>query len=320
MGEDHVHHRRSWSVDDDDDGVGLEATGKLMGEEKIMTSKRTCVMEEKLGPERVRRYWLNQEAPGKLKCEVTSNLENAVPVNLTGNDWKLAWILPYLLPQAFLNFILPAGFPGSVSDDYIYYMLWQFPSLVTGWASNTIVTSSLLKALGIGANPATAGGATAAIKWITKDGLGAVGRIFIGGRFGSLFDEDPKQWGIYGDILASFGSVLDLLTPVFPQRFLVLASLGYLLQAMGRGLAAPSNQVVHTHFAISENVGDVLAKEEAAPGMMTYWKLALTWLVLRIVHLYIRYMCLATLRLYTINYKRAQLLIVAHIKGFPVPG
>jgi hypothetical protein len=31
---------------------------------------------------------------------------------------------------------------------------------------------------------------------------------------------------------------------------------------MGRGLAAPSNQVVHTHFAISENVGDVLAKEE----------------------------------------------------------
>lgn len=33
-------------------------------------------------------------------------------------------------------------------------------------------------------------------------------------------------------------------------------------QAMGRGLAAPSNQVVHTHFAISENVGDVLAKEE----------------------------------------------------------
>jgi len=26
-----------------------------------------------------------------------------------------------------------------------------------------------------------------------------------GGRFGSLFDEDPKQWGIYGDILASFG-------------------------------------------------------------------------------------------------------------------
>ncbi len=33
-------------------------------------------------------------------------------------------------------------------------------------------------------------------------------------------------------------------------------------QSMGRGLAAPSNQVVHTHFAISENVGDVLAKEE----------------------------------------------------------
>ncbi len=41
---------------------------------------------------------------------------------------------------------------------------------------------------------------------------------------------------------------------------------------------------------------------QAAPGMMTYWKLALTWVVLRIVHLYIRYTCLATLRLYTVSY------------------
>ncbi len=45
-----------WRSVEDDDGLGLEATGKLMGEEKIMTSKRTCVMEEKLGPERVRRH------------------------------------------------------------------------------------------------------------------------------------------------------------------------------------------------------------------------------------------------------------------------
>ncbi len=33
---------------------------------------------------------------------------------------------------------------GSVSDDYIYFMLWQFPTNVAGWASTTIVTDSLL--------------------------------------------------------------------------------------------------------------------------------------------------------------------------------
>jgi hypothetical protein len=88
------------------------------------------------------RYWRNEECPGKLKSEEISRLENAPKV--TGNNWKLAWILPYLLPQVFFNFILPAGFPGSVSDDYIYFMLWQFPTNVAGWASTTIVTDSLL--------------------------------------------------------------------------------------------------------------------------------------------------------------------------------
>jgi hypothetical protein len=57
------------------------------------------------------RYWRNEECPGKLKSEEISRLENAPKV--TGNNWKLAWILPYLLPQVFFNFILPAGFPGN---------------------------------------------------------------------------------------------------------------------------------------------------------------------------------------------------------------
>lgn len=35
---------------------------------------------------------------------------------------------------------------GSVSDDYLQYMLLQFPTNVTGWICHTIVTSSLLKA------------------------------------------------------------------------------------------------------------------------------------------------------------------------------
>lgn len=49
------------------------------------------------------------------------------------------------IPRAITDFVLPAGFPGSVSDDYLQYMLWQFPTNVTGWICHTLVTSSLLK-------------------------------------------------------------------------------------------------------------------------------------------------------------------------------
>ena len=43
----------------------------------------------------------------------------------------------------------------------------------------------LLQALGVGAGPATVVATSAAIKWITKDGLGAAGRLIVGGRLAS---------------------------------------------------------------------------------------------------------------------------------------
>jgi hypothetical protein len=46
---------------------------------------------------------------------------------------------------------LPAGFPGSVTQDYLPYQLATVPAHVTGWLSHSLVTSSLLKAVGIDA-------------------------------------------------------------------------------------------------------------------------------------------------------------------------
>jgi hypothetical protein len=36
-------------------------------------------------------------------------------------------------------------FSDTVSNDYLTYMLWQFPTNVTGWICSTLVTSSLLQ-------------------------------------------------------------------------------------------------------------------------------------------------------------------------------
>ncbi|KAH8505986.1 hypothetical protein H0E87_012990 [Populus deltoides] len=167
------------------------------------------------------------------------------------------------LPDIVKDFILPAGFPGSVSDDYLQYMVLQFPTNITGWICHTLVTSSLLKAVGAGSFTGTAAAASAAaIRWVSKDGIGALGRLFIGGRFGDLFDDDPKQWRMYADFIGSAGSIFDLTTQVYPAYFLPLASLGNLTKAVARGLKDPSFRVIQNHFAVSGNLGEVAAKEE----------------------------------------------------------
>ncbi|XP_031485183.1 protein root UVB sensitive 5 isoform X2 [Nymphaea colorata] len=251
------------------------------------------------------------------------------------SDVKVSW-----LPRTLKDFILPAGFPGSVSDDYLEYMILQFPTNVTGWICHTLVTSSLLKAVGVTSVSGTAAAAsTAAIRWVLKDGLGALGRLFIGGRFGTLFDDDPKQWRMYADFLGSAGSIFELATQLYPSYFLPLASVGNLAKALARGFKDPSFRVIQNHFAISGNLGEVAAKEEVwevaaqllgltigilflgTPELATpYPMLVISWLSLRLLHLWLRYQSLMTLKFCTINLKRARILVKSHMLLSIVPG
>ncbi|BBN16599.1 hypothetical protein MPTK1_7g07710 [Marchantia polymorpha subsp. ruderalis] len=306
-----------------DHGAAVDTTG---GADE--GSAKRPVAEERFGGDRVRRYW-QDEATGELRVE-------EAPVAAGAGRGASAGL-------AVADFVLPAGYPNSVSDDYLEYMLWQFPTHVTGWICSTLVTSSLFKAVGLADGGGTyAAAATATIKWVTKDGLGAVGQFVVGGRFGSIFDEDPKQWRMYADLIGSAGSVFELLTPLAPDQFLLLASLGHLTKAVAKGLKDPSFRVIQNHFAVFDNVGDVSAKEEVwdvaaklvglaiavlilswpALGLSTsYAKLVLTWICIRALHLLLRHQSLSVVQLSTINYKRAAILIQAHVEGRgPLPG
>ena len=62
---------------------------------------------------------------------------------ISGNLVQLETNNLFLLVSEFLLFFISDA--GSVSDDYLQYMLWQFPTNVTGWICHALVTSSLLK-------------------------------------------------------------------------------------------------------------------------------------------------------------------------------
>ncbi|KOM37555.1 hypothetical protein LR48_Vigan03g093700, partial [Vigna angularis] len=204
-------------------------------------------------------------------------------------DERLLW-----LPDTIKDFILPAGFPGSVSDDYLHYMLLQFPT----------------NAVGVGSfSGSTAAASAAAIRWVSKDGIGAVGRLFIGGRFGSLFDDDPKQWRMYADFIGSAGSIFDLTTQLYPGYFLPLASLGNLTKEEVWEVVA---QLVG--LALGILILDT-------PGLVkSYGVLSLTWLSMRVLHLWLRYESLSVLQFNTINLKRARILVKSYMLHSTVPG
>ncbi|PWA96909.1 hypothetical protein CTI12_AA004670 [Artemisia annua] len=252
--------------------------------------------------------------------------------------------LPWL-PDIVKDFVLPAGFPGSVSDDYLEYMLLQFPTNVTAWICHTLVTSSLLKARQSNSS-----------KWVSKDAdFGCVvGRFFIGsllrsGCEGDLFmgchlhfiDSLYTNKRCQSDPLPyqENGIIFDLCTPLYPAYFLPLASLGNLAKAVARGLKDPSFRVIQNHFAVSGNLGDVAAKEEvwevsaqliglglgilvlSTPGLVrSYPVLASTWMTMRLLHLWLRYQSLSVLQFDTVNLKRARILVNLHVSNLTVLG
>ncbi|KAI6698438.1 hypothetical protein NL676_018557 [Syzygium grande] len=290
------------------------------------------VLVERYGDGTAKRYTLHDNSLSKISLEKHIPEENK---DTHFADPKLA-----SLPDSVKDFILPSGFPESVSDDYLQYMLLQFPTNVTGWICHALVTSSLLKAVGVGSfSGSTAAASAAAIRWVSKDGIGAVGRLLIGGRFGNVFDDDPKQWRMYADFIGSTGSIFDLTTQLYPAYFLPLASLGNLAKAVASGLKDPSFRVIQNHFATSGNLGEVAAKEEVwevaaqllglaigilildTPGLVkSYPSLALTWMSVRLVHLWLRYQSLSVLKFDTINLKRARILVKSHVLCSKVPG
>ncbi|KAK6120269.1 hypothetical protein DH2020_045960 [Rehmannia glutinosa] len=306
-------------------------------------SEAHLILVEKYGNGTSKRFIVESDS------QIRTILEDRIPgtdVLQDSRNVETSMDLSFL-PKVIKDFVLPAGFPESVSDDYLEYMLLQFPTNVTGWICHTLVTSSLLKArnltqaaVGVGSfSGTTAAASAAAIRWVSKDGIGAVGRLFIGGRFGNLFDDDPKQWRLYADFIGSTGSIFDLSTQLYPAYFLPLASLGNLAKAVGRGLRDPSFRVIQNHFAISGNLGEVSAKEEVwevaaelvglGLGILaldsvsistSYPMLAWTWLVVRLFHLWFRYLSLSVLRFNTINLKRARILVNSHIVYQKVPG
>lgn len=148
-----------------------------------------------------------------------------------------------------------------------------------------------------------------------------------------------KKWRMYADFIGSVGSIFELTTPLYPGYFLPLASLGNLAKAVGRGFRDPSNRVIQNHFAKSGNLGEIAAKEEVwgvgaqllglSIGVLildtsgvqsSYPTLTLTWLGVRLLHLWFRYQSLIVLKFRTVNLKRARILVRSHVAHHTVPG
>ena len=157
---------------------------------------------------------------------------------------------------------LPAGYPDTVSPDYAPFIRWHLGSLVFRNILEVLTAQSLLVALGMGSTPGALP-LTAATKWVLKDGVGSLATLFAGSLGGQRYDEDPKRWWAFTNLLEDVARALELVTPAAPALFLPLAaSATFVRSAALTGRGSLMNGTFMQHLGRNQNLGDVRAKLE----------------------------------------------------------
>lgn len=218
-----------------------------------------------------------------------------------------------------------------MSADYWPFHRWWIVSSLAGSANYVLSMQCLLTAVGmpaIGSVPISAG-----ISWVLKDGFGSLMSMFVAGRFARRFDVEPKTSKWKADILHNVGVGLEILTPLFPAYFLLMASLANTLKGVAGIISGATRASFNRGFATSDNLGEVTAKAQGQGiaaylagmglgiGLSFLWPIhELTYtfplfLSLAAVHLTAGYHALCNVTLTTLNLQRAFLLIDHYVRA-----
>lgn len=118
----------------------------------------------------------------------------------------------------------------------------------------------MFRAIGIGYSRSLP--SAAALNWVLKDGLGRLSRCIYTASLASAFDTNLKRVRFTTSVLFTMSIGVELLTPVFPQHFLLLASVANIAKQISLACYLATGSAVHRSFAIAENLGEVSAKAQ----------------------------------------------------------
>ncbi|KAJ0248308.1 Protein root UVB sensitive 1 [Hirschfeldia incana] len=231
-----------------------------------------------------------------------------------------------------IQFLLPEGYPNSVTSDYLDYSLWRGVQGIASQISGVLATQSLLYAVGLGKGAIPT---AAAINWVLKDGIGYLSKIMLS-KYGRHFDVHPKGWRLFADLLENAAFGMEMLTPLFPQFFVVIGAAAGAGRSAAALIQAATKSCFNAGFASQRNFAEVIAKGEAqgmvsksmgillgivvANSIGTSTSLALAAFgVVTSIHMYTNFKSYQCIQLRTLNPYRASLVFSEYLISGQAP-
>ncbi|EFA76161.1 DUF647 family protein [Heterostelium album PN500] len=239
------------------------------------------------------------------------------------------------------SMFLPAGYPDSVTSDYMSYQVWDTAQALSSSLSGVLATRAMLRGYGVGNAAASVG--SAVLQWILRDGAGMIGRIYFAWKTGRQLDCNAKTWRFMADILNDIGMTLEMLSPLSNVLFMPLSVCGIVSKSICGVAGGCTKASLTMHFAKNDNMGDVSAKDgsqETAVGLVgmflgaalsasipdeseqTTTATVAIWMLFFILiafHLYCNYRAVTGVVLTSINRYRATLIYKHYLQYGEIP-
>ncbi|KFX97398.1 hypothetical protein O988_04889 [Pseudogymnoascus sp. VKM F-3808] len=167
--------------------------------------------------------------------------------------------------KSFMEVFLPAGYPSSVTEDYMEYQIYDSLQAFSSSIAGLIASRAVLEGVGVG--DATASPTTALLLSVLQDSTGRIATILFAARLGLSLEPECKRWRLVADILNDAAMIFDCLSPALPKPLRVsLLSASAALRALCGVAAGSAKASLSAHFAKSGNLGELNATHPKKPS------------------------------------------------------
>lgn len=233
--------------------------------------------------------------------------------------------------KTLLNAFLPAGYPHSVTKDYLEYQIYDSLQAFSSSIAGLLSSRAVLEGIGVGDSHASP--TVALLLRVLQDSMGRIATILFAHRLGTSLEPECKMYRLAADIFNDAAMILDCLSPAFPKATRVfLLSLSSILRSLCGVAAGSSKASLSAHFATQGNLGELNAKDSSQETVISLlgllagslvvsyissqWATWIAMIALLTIHLGTNYFAVRAVSMRTLNRQRANLLFSAYLESY----
>lgn len=233
------------------------------------------------------------------------------------------------LGKAIFYAFLPAGYPQTVTDDYLAYQTYDSLQAFSSSIASLLANRAVLEGLGVG--DASQSPTAALVLKIIQETFSRMATILFAHRMGQAIEPECKTYRFMADLFNDSALMLDLLTPLlpfFPKVYVMVAA--SILRALCGIAASASKASLSAHFAKNSNLAELNAKEAsqetvisllgmlagtAVVHMVQEKRSVLYWMIVLVfVHLTMNYRGVRCVKMLTLNRQRATIVFREYLE------